>query len=134
VSRKALSWSTSWEALPRPPRCLPAFERPFACTETRYPSFVRNTESKLQTSRDSKHGMELTPSTDGISQSLSKALMEGYPPMGTLEFLESAGAGGADCAKAMNNSLVVLCRATPNPSIEGTHKRLRLLRSPHVKR
>ena len=24
--------------------------------------------------------------------------------------------------------------ATPNPSIEGTHKRLRLLRSPHVKR
>jgi len=23
---------------------------------------------------------------------------------------------------------------TPNPSIEGTHKRLRLLRSPHVKR
>jgi hypothetical protein len=25
-------------------------------------------------------------------------------------------------------------RVTPNPSIEGTHKRLRLLRSPHVKR
>jgi hypothetical protein len=27
-----------------------------------------------------------------------------------------------------------IAKETPNPSIEGTHKRLRLLRSPHVKR
>jgi hypothetical protein len=34
---------------------------------------------------------------------------------------------------AMNESFK-LFNATPNPSIEGTHKRLRLLRPPHVKR
>jgi hypothetical protein len=50
------------------------------------------------------------------------------PQMVTSEFLESASAGVADCANAMNNPVAVRCQATPNPSIERrikihTHRR-----------
>ena len=46
------------------------------------------------------------------------------------------GIAGSQCAMQRTCAFQIgsYPRMTPNPSIEGTHKRLRLLRSPHVKR
>ena len=53
---------------------------------------------------------------------------------GTVAFYRSRF-GATPCrATAAYHAGTVPLSSTPNPSIEGTHKRLRLLRPPHVKR
>jgi len=67
------------------------------------------------------------PNSDGFGHT---APVKCNPDQSNTQVSRPSGIGmrfGRECKSTGSNT-------PPNPSIEGTHKRLRLLRSPHVKR
>ena len=96
--------------------------RPYHCHPNDYVSARAEARSNSNVGQGHAGFVPLFTGSAGEHRQRIEEMNETVPP------LRSVRVGSVE------NRMVAAHAATPNPSIEGTHKRLRLLRPPHVKR